>query len=89
MCSHQHHQQHDRIGVGDGSTGATGMTVSRTIRDLMLYSYPRSMIELASTPGGLKMALPVTETTSGLVRRPTSDDRGGNGVGERDESQGI
>ena len=76
----------DLTGVGDGSTGSTGMTVSRTIRDLMLYSYPRSMIELASTPGGLKMALPVTETTSSLVRR--TGDRG-SGVGERDEGEGI
>ena len=63
------------------------MTVSRPIRDLMLYSYPRSMIELASTPGGLKMALPVTETTSGLVRRAAGGDRESGG-GYRNEGEG-
>ena len=37
-------------------------------------SYPNSMIQLAETPGGLKMALPVTETTSALVRRQQGSD---------------
>ena len=38
--------------------------ISRAVRDIMLYSYPNSMIQLANTPGGLKMALPLTDTTS-------------------------
>ena len=38
--------------------------VSRAVRDIMLYSYPNSMIQLANTPGGLKMALPMTDTTN-------------------------
>ena len=32
--------------------------ISRAVRDIILYSYPNSMIQLANTPGGLKMALP-------------------------------
>ena len=34
------------------------MGISRAVRDIILYSYPNSMIQLANTPGGLKMALP-------------------------------
>lgn len=37
------------------------MPLSRTIRDLLLYSYPNSLIHLANSPGGLKLALPQTE----------------------------
>ena len=44
------------------SVGVLG--VSRAVRDIMLYSYPNSMIQLANTPGGLKMALPLTNTTN-------------------------
>ena len=44
------------------SMGVLG--VSRAVRDIMLYSYPNSMIQLANTPGGLKMALPLTNTTN-------------------------
>ena len=35
--------------------------VSRSVRDIILYSYPNSMIQLANTPGGLRMALPKTD----------------------------
>ena len=44
------------------SVGVLG--VSRAVKDIMLYSYPNSMIQLANTPGGLKMALPLTDTTN-------------------------
>ena len=37
------------------------MPLSRAIRDLLLYSYPNSMIRLANSAGGLKMALPVVD----------------------------
>ena len=43
--------------------------VSRVLRDIMLYSYPNSLIQLANTPGGLKMALPRTGTTDDLSLR--------------------
>lgn len=32
--------------------------LSRTLRDLILFSYPNSISRLANTPGGLRMALP-------------------------------
>lgn len=32
--------------------------ISRTIRDLILYSYPNSLITLANAPGGLRLGLP-------------------------------
>ena len=32
--------------------------MSRVLRDLMLYSYPNSMIRLSANPGGLRMGLP-------------------------------
>lgn len=33
-------------------------TISRTIRDLIIYSYPNAMLRLAQSPGGLRVALP-------------------------------
>ena len=32
--------------------------LSRTIRDILLFSYPSSLIDMANSPGGLKLALP-------------------------------
>jgi hypothetical protein len=34
------------------------LTVSHAVRDLILYSYPNSMLRLANSEGGLRMALP-------------------------------
>ena len=42
-------------------TVAGTLGVSRAVRDIILYSYPNSMIQLANTPGGLRMALPKTD----------------------------
>ena len=39
----------------------TNKTSSRTLRDLILYSYPNSMLRLADSPGGLKLALPLLD----------------------------
>lgn len=49
------------------TTVGGAVPISKAIRDIMLYSYPNSMIQLANTPGGLKMALPVTLTTTDLT----------------------
>jgi len=38
--------------------------ISRTIRDLILYSYPNSMIALANSPGGLRLGLPNIQSKS-------------------------
>ena len=35
------------------------LSVSSVIRELVLYSYPNSLIRLANSPGGLRMALPI------------------------------
>jgi hypothetical protein len=50
--------------------------VSRVLRDIMLYSYPNSLIQLANTPGGLKMALPRTDTTDDSSLRMGPDGLG-------------
>ena len=38
--------------------GDETMPLSRTLRDLIIYSYPNSITRLANTPGGLRLALP-------------------------------
>lgn len=38
-----------------------GKTLSSTLRDLILYSYPNSMLRLSNSPGGLKLALPLID----------------------------
>jgi len=50
------------------------MPLSRTIRDLLLYSYPNSLIHLANSPGGLRLALPQTDIDSKVVRGTTAAD---------------
>lgn len=39
-------------------TNSDKQLISRTLRDIILYSYPNSMIRLAKSPGGLRLALP-------------------------------
>ena len=41
------------------------LPLSRAVRDLLLYSYPNSMIRLANSAGGLKMALPIIDMKQG------------------------
>lgn len=48
------------------------MPLSRTIRDLLLYSYPNSLIHLANSPGGLKLALPQTDVDSKVTSSSSS-----------------
>lgn len=38
-----------------------GKTLSSTLRDLILLSYPNSIMRLSDSPGGLKLALPLME----------------------------
>jgi len=35
--------------------------LSRALRDILLYSYPNGLTRLASSPGGLRLALPLTD----------------------------
>jgi len=54
---------YDRMGAGLTAFTAIGKTgpertISRTIRDLIIYSYPNAMLRLAQSPGGLRVALP-------------------------------
>jgi hypothetical protein len=64
------------------TTVGGAVPISKAIREIMLYSYPNSMIQLANTPGGLKMALPVTLTTADLTMQydRNKNDRRGNVV---------
>ena len=63
--------------------------VSRAVRDIMLYSYPNSMIQLANTPGGLKMALPMTSTTDSPELNMKFEDMRDNEFGnEKDRLRG-
>ena len=47
--------------------------VSRSVRDIILYSYPNSMIQLANTPGGLRMALPKTDDNLSMTINNATD----------------
>jgi AAA domain len=58
------------------STRMQKLGISRVLRDIMLYSYPNSLIQLANTPGGLKMALPRTGTTDDSSLRMGPDGLG-------------
>ena len=40
------------------SSSVSELKISQAIKDLLLYSYPNSMLRLARSPGGLKLALP-------------------------------
>lgn len=66
------------------ATVGGAVPISKAVRDIMLYSYPNSMIQLANTPGGLKMALPVTLTTADLTGKYDKNkiDRRDNMVGD-------
>ena len=50
------------------------MPLSRTIRDLLLYSYPNSLIHLANSPGGLRLALPQTDIDSKVISDTSAAD---------------
>lgn len=64
-------QSYERSGTGNMDADPTGggiskrsFFVSKTVRDLLLYSYSNSMLRLSRSPGGLKLALPMTLTDS-------------------------
>lgn len=42
--------------------------VSRTVKDLLLYSYPNSMLRIADSPGGLKLGLPALHSSSSAIK---------------------
>jgi hypothetical protein len=44
--------------VSSSSSSVSELKISQAIKDLLLYSYPNSMLRLARSPGGLKLALP-------------------------------
>lgn len=48
--------------TGASTTGPGTLPLSQTLHDLILYSYPNSMLNLARSPGGLRMALPIINT---------------------------
>ena len=57
-------------GNGNGNSNGNGNVkekeeeappLSRALRDILLYSYPNGLTRLASSPGGLRLALPLTD----------------------------
>src|SRR3546814_1754327 len=44
-----------------GSAHPNSVLLSRTVRDLILYSFPNSTLRIARMPGGLKLGLPVAD----------------------------
>ena len=66
-------------GTMDGDGGDRGeMTISRALRDLVLYSYPNSLTRLSLGGGGLRLGMPVDE---GLVARRVLEGSAGLGLG--------
>ncbi|KAJ1432499.1 P-loop containing nucleoside triphosphate hydrolase protein, partial [Ochromonadaceae sp. CCMP2298] len=49
-------------GGGGSGGGAAVLTLSTRLRDLLLYSYPNSLLRLSRQPGGLRLALPALPT---------------------------
>ena len=49
-----------------------GKTLSSTLRDLILYSYPNSMLRLSNAPGGLKLALPLMDEEENPIEMASS-----------------
>ena len=67
--------------------------LSRTLRDLILFSYPNSISRLANTPGGLRMALPsdgslVNQGGPAFGERKLQGRRGRGSPGSRVRSRG-
>ena len=46
------------VSSSSSSSSVSELKISQAIKDLLLYSYPNSMLRLARSPGGLKLALP-------------------------------
>lgn len=51
-----------------------GHDISHAIRDLVIYSYPNSMLQLAQSPGGLRAALPYIPTSSHSPSHSTTNE---------------
>jgi regulator of nonsense transcripts 1 len=43
------------------------LTLSRTIRDIIIYSYPNSILRVASMPGGLRLGIPMADPVMKLT----------------------
>jgi len=49
------------------------LPLSRTLRDIILFTYPNSLTRLANTPGGLRLALPVADDGSVEEKPPARE----------------
>jgi hypothetical protein len=66
--------------TSSSSSSVSELKISQAIKDLLLYSYPNSMLRLARSPGGLKLALPALHVNHlRISNNIDDDDDGGDG----------